>query len=132
VSARAVARLQPAKLAAMEAHYRTQAGAPLVIGGIPEDQTMTTDYALKIPRGLSLLTAHALNAKVAGLEEFPRDQWPDVRVVHWSFDIMVTSGMLMLALTLCADVLWLKYRLLPDTDGFYAAWLPPAVRISSD
>src|SRR5207244_1022871 len=38
-SARAVARLQPAKLAAMEAHYRTTAGAPLVIGGIPHDQT---------------------------------------------------------------------------------------------
>jgi len=114
ISARAVARLQPAKLAAMEAHYRTKAGAPLVIGGIPQDQTMTTDYALEIPRGLSLLTAHDPNARVVGLEEFPRDQWPDVRVVHWSFDIMVGSGMLMLALTLCADVLWLKYRTLPD------------------
>src|SRR2546428_1181753 len=114
LSARAVARLQPAKLAAMEAHYRTKAGAPLVIGGIPQDQTMTTDYALEIPRGLSLLTAHDPNARVVGLEEFPRDQWPDVRVVHWSFDIMVGSGMLMLALTLCSGVLWLKSRLLPD------------------
>src|SRR6266849_2016389 len=49
LSARAVARLQPAKLAAMEAHYRTQAGAPLLIGGIPDDQRMTADYALDIP-----------------------------------------------------------------------------------
>ncbi len=118
LSARAVARLQPAKLAAMEAHYRTKAGAPLVIGGIPQDQTMKTDYALKIPRGLSLLTAHDPNATVVGLEEFPRGQWPNVRVVHWSFDIMVSSGMLMLALTLCADVLWLKYRLLPNNRWF--------------
>ena len=114
LSARAVARLQPAKLAAMEAHYRTQAGAPLVIGGIPQDQTMTIDYALEIPRGLSLLTTHDPNARVVGLEEFPRDQWPNVRIVHWTFDIMVGSGMLMLALTLCADVSWLKYRRLPD------------------
>src|SRR5712671_4299309 len=114
LSARAIARLQPAKLAAMEAHYRTQAGAPLIIGGIPQDKTMTTDYALEIPRGLSLLAAHDPNARVAGLEEFPRDQWPNVRMVHWSFDIMIGSGMLMLALTLCVDVLWLKYRLLPD------------------
>ena len=75
---------------------------------------MTTDYALEIPRGLSLLTAHDPNAKVVGLEEFPRDQWPDVRVVHWSFDLMVGSGTLMLALTLCADGLWLKHRRLPD------------------
>jgi len=114
VSARAVARLQPAKLAAMEAHYRTQAGAPLVIGGIPRDRTMTTDYALVIPHGLSFLATHDPNAKVAGLEEFPRDDWPNVRIVHWAFDIMVGSGMVMLALTLCADGLWLKYRLLPD------------------
>ena len=113
LSARAVARLQPAKLAAMEAHYRTQAGAPLVIGGIPRDQTMTTDYALEIPRGLSFLATHDPNARVAGLEEFPRDQWPNVRAVHWAFDIMVGSGMLMLALTLWADGLWLKHRLLP-------------------
>src|SRR5947208_7257584 len=47
ISARAVARLQPAKLAAMEAHYRTKAGAPLVIGGIPQDATMPTEYALE-------------------------------------------------------------------------------------
>src|SRR5437899_1071110 len=114
LSARAVARLQPAKLAAMEAHYRTQTGAPLVIGGIPQDRTMTTDYALEIPRGLSLLTAHDPNAKVVGLEDVPRDQWPNIRIVHWSFDIMVGSGMLMLALTLSADVLWLKHRRLPD------------------
>jgi cytochrome d ubiquinol oxidase subunit I len=114
LSARAVARLQPAKLAAMEAHYRTQAGAPLVIGGIPRDRTMTTDYALEIPRGLSFLATHDPNARVAGLEEFPRDQWPNVRVVHWAFDVMVGSGMLLLALTLWADGLWLKHRLLPD------------------
>src|SRR5258708_32225666 len=110
LSARAVARLQPAKLAAMEAHYRTKAGAPLVIGGIPQDQTMTTDYALEIPRGLSLLTAHDPNARVAGLEEFPRDQWPNVRMVHWSVDIMVGSGMLMLTLPLFADGFWLYCR----------------------
>jgi len=114
VSARAVARQQPAKLAAMEAHYRTQAGAPLVIGGIPRDRTMTTDYAVEIPHGLSFLATHDPNARMAGLEEFPRDDWPNVRIVHWAFDIMVGSGMLMLALTLCADGLWLKYRLLPD------------------
>src|SRR6266404_2226647 len=114
LSARTVARLQPAKLAAMEAHYRTQVGAPLIIGGIPQDQRMSTDYALEIPHGLSLLTAHDPKARVVGLEEFPRDQWPNVRVVHWSFDLMVGSGMLMLALTFCADVLWLKCRLLPD------------------
>ena len=115
LSARAVARLQPTKLAAMEAHYRTQVGAPLLLGGIPNDQTMTTDYAFAIPRALSLLSANEPNARVIGLEEFPRDQWPNVRIVHWSFDLMVASGMLMLLLTVCVSWSWLRCRRLPDS-----------------
>jgi cytochrome d ubiquinol oxidase subunit I len=81
-SARMVGRLQPAKLAAMEADYRTQNGAPLIIGGIPNDETRTTDGAFRIPRGLSLLLDHDSTAKVVGLEEFPRNNWPNVRIVH--------------------------------------------------
>jgi cytochrome d ubiquinol oxidase subunit I len=96
-SARTVGRLQPAKLAAMEADYRTQTGAPLLIGGIPNDATRTTGYALSIPHGLSFLLADNPNARVAGLEEFPRNNWPNVRVVHWSFDLMVAAGFAMLA-----------------------------------
>src|SRR6266550_3932841 len=38
-SARSVAKLQPAKLAAMEAVYQTQTGAPWRLGGIPDDQS---------------------------------------------------------------------------------------------
>lgn len=115
LSARAVARLQPAKLAAMEAHYRTQTGAPLLIGGIPNDDKMETDYAIAIPHGLSFLATHDFNAKVVGLEEFPRDQWPNVRIVHWSFDLMVGSGMAMLAVAMWAGWLWWRHRRLPDS-----------------
>jgi cytochrome d ubiquinol oxidase subunit I len=113
-SARSVAKLQPAKLAAMEANYRTQTGAPLQLGGIPDDESRTNPYALTIPRGLSLLSTHDPNAKVIGLEEFPRHDWPNVRLVHWAFDLMAGSGtaMLVLSLTVC----WLawKHRGLPD------------------
>jgi cytochrome d ubiquinol oxidase subunit I len=97
-SARVVARLQPAKLAAMEAHYRTQTGAPLLIGGIPDDATRTTRYALHIPHGLSLLIANDSHSKVVGLDAFPQGNWPDVRVVHWAFDLMVAAGMVLLGL----------------------------------
>jgi cytochrome bd ubiquinol oxidase subunit I len=96
----------------MEAHYRTQTGAPLLIGGIPNDETRTADYALSIPRGLSLLFADDPNARVVGLEEFPQSNWPNVRIVHWSFDIMVASGMAMLALAVWSGWLWWKRRTL--------------------
>jgi len=113
-SARVVGRLQPAKLAAMEAHYRTQTGAPLLIGGIPNDETRTTDFALSIPYGLSFLLAEDFNARVVGLEEFPKRDWPNVRMVHWSFDLMVASGMAMLALAVWSGWLWWKRRRLAD------------------
>jgi cytochrome d ubiquinol oxidase subunit I len=109
-----VSRLQPAKLAAMESLYRTQIGAPLLIGGIPNDETRTTDYALPIPHGLSFLLSDNFNAKVVGLEEFSKSDWPNVRIVHWSFDIMVASGMVMLALAAWSGWLCWKRRRLPD------------------
>ena len=113
-SARVVGRLQPAKLAAMEADYRTQSGAPLVIGGIPNDKTRTTDGALRFPRGLSLLLDHDSTAKVVGLEDFPRNNWPNVRIVHWSFDLMVAAGMAMLALAFWSGWLWSTRRTLAE------------------
>jgi len=113
-NARALARLQPAKLAAMEALYRTQTGAPLLIGGIPNDEMRTTSYALKIPQGLSFLLAHDSKAEVVGLEKFPRNDWPNVRIVHWAFDIMVASGMVLFVLSIAVDWLWWKQGGLPN------------------
>ena len=113
-SARSVAKLQPAKLAAMEAVYYTQPGAPLQIGGIPDDESRTTRYALTIPRGLSLLATHDPNGKVIGLEEFPRNDWPNVRLVHWAFDLMVASGTALFILSIAAGWFAWKRRGVPD------------------
>ncbi|GIV78630.1 MAG: cytochrome ubiquinol oxidase subunit I [Litorilinea sp.] len=113
-SAKQVARLQPIKFAAMEAHYRTEAGAPLIVGGIPDDQAMVTRYALEIPYGLSILAYGDPQAEVTGLEAFPRSDWPNTLLVHLSFDIMVASGMAMLAVALWAGWLWWRRRRLPD------------------
>jgi cytochrome bd ubiquinol oxidase subunit I len=120
-SARSVARLQPAKLAAMEANYRTQVGAPLRIGGLPDDESRTNPYALIIPRGLSLLSTHDPHAKVIGLEEFPRNDWPNVRVVHWAFDLMVGAGTTLLILSIMAGWFAWKHRGLPDGKWFLRA-----------
>ncbi len=113
-SARSVARLQPAKLAAMEAVYYTQTGAPLQIGGIPDDESRTTRYALTIPRGLSLLSTHDPNGKVIGLEQFPRNDWPNVRLVHWAFDLMVGSGTALFMLAIAVGWSAWKQRGVPD------------------
>src|SRR5258707_5990102 len=113
-AAREVAKLEPPKLAAMEAHYETGTGVPLVIGGIPDDAARKINYGLQIPFGLSLLVGYNPATKVVGLEDFPRDQWPNVRLVHWSFDIMVGTGFARLAVAAWVVWIWWRTRRLPD------------------
>src|SRR5690242_9674673 len=92
LSARFVAHFQPVKLAAMEGQFATERGAPLRIGGLPNEEARVTPFALEIPRGLSLLAFHDPTATVRGLTDFPRDDWPPVMIVHLAFQAMIGLG----------------------------------------
>jgi cytochrome d ubiquinol oxidase subunit I len=118
LSARYVARYQPAKLAALEAHFKTEAGAALNIGGLPDVERGETNYAIKIPYGLSLLAFHDPQATVKGLNDFPRDEWPNTVIVHTAFQLMVGLGTVMVAISLWAAFLWWRKRTLPDGKWF--------------
>ena len=108
ISARSVARHQPAKLAAMESHFETAAGVPLLIGGWPDMEKREVRYAIKIPYGLSLLAFHDPKAEVKGLDQFPREDWPNVPIVHTAFQIMVALGtyLALVSLWIC----WMALR----------------------
>lgn len=108
ISARAVARNQPAKLAALEGQFRTETGAPLRVGGLPDAARAETRFALEIPYGLSLLAFHDPHAVVKGLDAFPRDQWPPVAVTHLAFQVMVGLGTIMALVSLWA--IWALWR----------------------
>ena len=108
ISARYVAKWQPAKLAAMEGHFVTERGASLSIGGIPDEETRTTRWAIRIPKALSLLAFHDPNAEVKGLDAFPESDWPPVLIVHLAFQIMVGLGTAMALVSLWA--LWIRWR----------------------
>jgi cytochrome d ubiquinol oxidase subunit I len=110
LSARSVARYQPAKLAAMEAHFETGRRAPLVIGGWTDMDARETRYAIEVPGGLSLLAFHDLNAEVKGLDQFPREDWPNVPIVHTAFQVMVALGTYLAVVSVWAGVLALKRR----------------------
>ena len=92
VSARYVARHQPAKLAAMEALFETQRGAPLLIGGWPDEEAGVVRFGIEIPYGLSLLAFHDPHAEVTGLNDIPEDERPPVAIVHLAFQVMVALG----------------------------------------
>ena len=116
IAAKDVAERQPAKLAAMEAHFETSARAPLVIGGIPDEENRTVNYAIKIPGALSFLAHGDFNAEVTGLDQIPEEYHPPVLITHLAFQIMVILGMIMAALSvlyffsLWKKRLWLTRR----------------------
>ncbi len=110
LSARAVAEYQPAKLAALESHFETGTRVPLVIGGWPDMEARETRYALKIPGGLSFLAFHDIDAEVTGLDQFPREDWPNVPIVHTAFQLMVGLGTFMALIAVWAGVLALRRR----------------------
>ena len=88
---------QPAKIAAMEALWETERGAPLTLIGFPDQENRRNDLALTIPKALSLILTHELDGEVKGLREFG-DDIPPVAPVFWAFRVMVGMGLLMLVL----------------------------------
>jgi cytochrome d ubiquinol oxidase subunit I len=88
---------QPAKIAAMEALWKTEKGATLTLIAIPNEREQRNDFAIEIPRALSLILVHSLDGEVKGLNEF-KDR-PPVAPVFFSFRIMVGMGVLMLLLS---------------------------------
>ena len=99
---------QPAKIAAMEGHFETQKGAPLILFGIPDMEAEETKYAIEIPKLGSLILTHHLDGEVVGLKAFPKEDRPNSLIVFWSFRIMVGLGMLMALTGLIS--LWLRWR----------------------
>jgi cytochrome d ubiquinol oxidase subunit I len=90
---------QPAKVMAMEGHFESHKdGAPLILFGWPDQAERVVRYAVQIPRLSSLILKHDLNAPLPGLDTIPRENWPPVPVVFWSFRVMVGLGFAMLGL----------------------------------
>jgi cytochrome d ubiquinol oxidase subunit I len=126
ISARYVAKWQPAKLAAMEGQFETERGAPLRIGGLPDEQSMTTPWAIEIPRALSLLAFHDPEAEVRGLEAFPRDEWPPVAITHIAFQVMVALGTYLAVVGAWAAVRMIRRRPIEES-----RWLLRALALAT-
>jgi cytochrome d ubiquinol oxidase subunit I len=91
---------QPAKIAAMEGHYDTHKGAPLILFGIPDDEAEKIHYPVEIPKLGSWILTHSADGEIKGLKEWPKEDRPPAEIVFWSFRVMVGIGFLMLGLGL--------------------------------
>jgi len=91
---------QPAKIAAIEAIWRTERGAPLLLFALPNEAERRNDYALAVPKGASLVLRHDPEAELQGLDAFEPDR-PPVAPLFFAFRAMVGLGLAMLALSWC-------------------------------
>jgi len=108
-----VAEHQPAKLAAMEAHWETNTdkGAPFIVFALPDNQNERNRFEIRIPNLLSLLVTRSMDGQLTGLKAFPKDERPNVPVTFWTFRIMVAIGFLFLGVMIWAAVLWWRRQL---------------------
>lgn len=102
-----VARHQPAKLAAMEAHWETnvEGGAGFVLLGLPDEDRGENHLEVVVPNLLSLIVTRSWAGKVLGLKEFPPGDRPPVAIVFFSFRLMVAIGFVLLGLAFGAAIM---------------------------
>ncbi|ACU60095.1 cytochrome ubiquinol oxidase subunit I [Chitinophaga pinensis] len=109
ISAKDVSKRQPAKLAAMEAHFHTEAAAPLILGGVPDEEAKEVKYAIKLPGMLSFMVHSNFETPVNGLDKIPEADHPPVAITHYAFQVMVGIGMLLLLISVCYFIaIWKK------------------------
>ncbi len=110
-SARIVAKYQPAKLAAFEGVYETKGPTPISVFGWV-DKAAEKVHSLTIPGALSFLVYRDLSTPVVGLDQIPRDEWPNVPVVFQMFHLMVMVWLLMTLIVIWGIWAWRKNTLL--------------------
>ncbi len=110
-------KYQPAKVAAMEGHFETQKGAPLILFGWPDMAAETTRFAVAIPKLGSYVLTRDWDSEIKGLKAWPKDQRPNATIVFWSFRVMVGIGVAMLLVGLSSLILRWRGRL------YESAWM---------
>jgi cytochrome bd ubiquinol oxidase subunit I len=117
-SAVGVAYNQPAKLAALEAHFDSSAVAPLHLFGWVNEEKQEVNFGIAIPKFLSFLVYGSFDKPVTGLNAFPKADRPPVQIIFQTYHLMVAVGMALIGLALVSVFLWWRGKLFSN-----ALWL---------
>jgi cytochrome d ubiquinol oxidase subunit I len=113
----ALAEYQPAKLAAIEAHWQTNApgeGAAWSIIAWPDTAAQENHWSLEIPNALSLIVTHSLTGEVKGLRDFPPGDQPPVLIPYYGFRAMLAAGFFITLLAFVTLIVWRRGQLQPS------------------
>ena len=97
---------QPIKVAAMEAHWDGSVPGDFHVFAWPDEKAGVNRFAISIPRGASLILTHHMNGLFPGLNNVPPSDRPSVKIVFFSFRIMLAVGFFMIAAALYGAFLW--------------------------
>ncbi|QBJ93977.1 cytochrome ubiquinol oxidase subunit I [Streptomyces seoulensis] len=118
--ARQVFDSEPAKFAAIELLPTTGTHVPETLGGVLIDGEVR--YGISVPWVASILAGFKPSTRIQGLNAVPADIRPttaQVNIVHWAFDIMVGTSMLMLAVAAWFVWVWWKRRNTLQTNRWF-------------
>ena len=104
------AQHQPAKVAAMEAHWDGSKPADLVLFAWPDEKAETNHFEIAIPNLASFIITHDINGLFKGLKDFKAEERPPVKPVFFAFRVMVGIGMLMIAIGFVGAFLWWRKK----------------------
>ena len=125
-----VGRHQPAKLAAMEAHWQTNPPGTAAAWNLlawPDRTREENRWALEIPYVLEPAGHPFPDRAVRGLRDFPKSDRPPIWLPFYSFRIMVALGFGFFGLILYTFFVWYRGGLKPGTlsapKGLWLAWM---------
>jgi cytochrome d ubiquinol oxidase subunit I len=90
---------QPVALAAMEGRFAGGPRAGVALIGQPNVAAQRLDNPIEIPGALSFLAYGHFGSNVSGLNDFPKESWPDnIELLYYSFHLMITLGTIFIVL----------------------------------
>ncbi|MFP4369393.1 MAG: cytochrome ubiquinol oxidase subunit I [Candidatus Kapaibacterium sp.] len=122
-SAHMITEHQPAKLAALEGHYKTGPADMYLVGWVDEKNEEV--YGIKIPGMLSWLVNWDTKSEVMGLDAFKQGDRPPVNIVFQAYHIMVGIGMLLILISLIGIFYWWRGNL--EKQKWFLMLLVPSV-----
>jgi cytochrome d ubiquinol oxidase subunit I len=114
--AKMVGHHQPVALAAMEGKFvgSTMAGVSMI--GEPDVRDERIENPIEVPGSLSFLAYGTFQSYVHGLDEYPKDTWPDnIELLFYAFHLMITLGSIFIVIMAYANLQRLRGRLEAST-----------------
>ena len=112
LQAKMVGNHQPVTLAAMEGRFVGGSEAGVALIGQPNVAARRLENPIEIPGALSFLAYGHFGSYVHGLDDFPRESWPDnIELLYYSFHLMITLGTIFIILMAYAGIQNLRGRL---------------------